>query len=443
MRASFRTRLILAVLTTALTPSAALADGQYDLVGQLPVVPQINYTDVWGWSHPTSGRHYALVGNNATGLHIIDVTDPTNPFEASRINTVPRYEMKTWQNYVYTVDGLTGPGGITDLTNPALPEKVGSFPGGHTLWIDDEGFLYVSLPGLKVYDLNINPLAPPLVWEIPSTDGHDCVVVDDVLYLFFGYSGTFLFDVSNRHVPVYLGGITDPAIEYNHHGWPSQDRTHLFILDEFALSPAPDITVWNITDPAAPVKVGSISDPTSSAHNGFVIGNYLYVAYYNSGFRVYDVSTPSQPVMVDEYDTNALQVEGNFDGAWGVYPFGPNGTVYVNDRPNGLFVFQAVPTGVGPPLARSIAMDAARPNPFSASTRLGFTLEYAAEASLEVYDIAGRRVRTLARGQRAAGHHDAAWDGKDDAGREVASGVYFVRLRAGSAERVQKTVIVR
>ena len=88
-------------------------------------------------------------------------------------------------------------------------------------------------------------------------------------------------------------------------------------------------------------------------------------------------------------------------------------------------------------------LESARPNPFSGSTRVGFTLDRAGDANLDVYDVAGRRVRTLESGSRSVGRHEVLWDGKDDAGREVASGVYFVRLRAGSAERVQKTVVVR
>jgi flagellar hook assembly protein FlgD len=51
---------------------------------------------------------------------------------------------------------------------------------------------------------------------------------------------------------------------------------------------------------------------------------------------------------------------------------------------------------------------------------------------LEVYDVTGRHVRTLLRGNVAAGQHTVQWDGRDDRGFSVGSGVYFYRLRAGA-----------
>jgi flagellar hook assembly protein FlgD len=51
--------------------------------------------------------------------------------------------------------------------------------------------------------------------------------------------------------------------------------------------------------------------------------------------------------------------------------------------------------------------------------------------TLSVFDVAGRRVRTLVDGWMRAGPHSSRWDGRDDGGRAVASGVYFARLEAG------------
>jgi hypothetical protein len=68
------------------------------------------------------------------------------------------------------------------------------------------------------------------------------------------------------------------------------------------------------------------------------------------------------------------------------------------------------------------------PNPFGARTSIGFTLERTGRVKLGVFDLAGRRVRTLAVGEHAAGRHDVAWDGRDDAGRAVRAGSYRVRL---------------
>jgi len=70
------------------------------------------------------------------------------------------------------------------------------------------------------------------------------------------------------------------------------------------------------------------------------------------------------------------------------------------------------------------------PNPFNPSTRIRFELEQASEVRLGVYDVAGRPVRRLHRGRMDAGNHAVLWDGTDDHGRAVASGVYYGRLEA-------------
>ncbi len=77
---------------------------------------------------------------------------------------------------------------------------------------------------------------------------------------------------------------------------------------------------------------------------------------------------------------------------------------------------------------------AAGPNPFTVSTSLAFDLPQAAgDASLEVLDLAGRRVRTLWRGPASAGAHAIAWDGRGEDGAKAAPGVYFARLTAGES----------
>ena len=89
-------------------------------------------------------------------------------------------------------------------------------------------------------------------------------------------------------------------------------------------------------------------------------------------------------------------------------------------------------------------LDEPMPNPFRATTRLAFDLPATGRAELAVYDVAGRRVTTLLRGDRvAAGSHRATWDGRDEAGRQVATGVYFVKLVTAEGTRTRKVTFVR
>jgi len=86
------------------------------------------------------------------------------------------------------------------------------------------------------------------------------------------------------------------------------------------------------------------------------------------------------------------------------------------------------------------------PNPWQPAggeAQVAFTLARRTALSLAVYDLAGRAVRHLAAGEYPAGAHRLGWDGKDDAGRAVSAGVYFLRLAAGGEASAQRLVLLR
>jgi hypothetical protein len=87
-----------------------------------------------------------------------------------------------------------------------------------------------------------------------------------------------------------------------------------------------------------------------------------------------------------------------------------------------------------------------QPNPFDpagGTTNISFTLPGATRASLQMFDVTGRRVRILVDQLLAAGEHGASWDGRNDDGEPVASGVYFYRLKAGGFSETRTLVKIR
>jgi hypothetical protein len=96
----------------------------------------------------------------------------------------------------------------------------------------------------------------------------------------------------------------------------------------------------------------------------------------------------------------------------------------------GLDVVTAVPVSEKPALARLLRN---YPNPFNPVTKVAFTLERSAQVSLRVFDVQGRAVRTLLDSYLSSGPRVIAWDGRDDRGRQLASGTYFLRLAGGGA----------
>ena len=99
---------------------------------------------------------------------------------------------------------------------------------------------------------------------------------------------------------------------------------------------------------------------------------------------------------------------------------------------------------VGDPAARrGVALAQNAPNPFVHSTNFAFELSAPGPVSLEIRDVAGRVVRTLAAGTMREGSHRLAWDGRDGEGRQTAPGVYFYRLRTAEGDAVRRMVLVR
>jgi hypothetical protein len=84
-----------------------------------------------------------------------------------------------------------------------------------------------------------------------------------------------------------------------------------------------------------------------------------------------------------------------------------------------------------------------RPNPVLSGTELAFELENPAQASLRIYDLSGKLVRTLVTGPLAAGSHTARWDTRDESGKPVASGVYFYRLESNGLLATKQLVVTR
>jgi hypothetical protein len=101
------------------------------------------------------------------------------------------------------------------------------------------------------------------------------------------------------------------------------------------------------------------------------------------------------------------------------------------------------PTAAGPARAQLPRLLANVPNPFNPSTTIRFTLPRAASVELIVYDIRGARVATLLDSQRPAGTNEVVWNGLDDTGTPVSSGVYFVRLDAPGSASTRKIVLVK
>ena len=83
------------------------------------------------------------------------------------------------------------------------------------------------------------------------------------------------------------------------------------------------------------------------------------------------------------------------------------------------------------------------PNPFNPETRIQFDLLEAAQVELNIYNTIGQLVRTLAKGDYAAGTYSLTWNGRDDSGRQLPSGVYIYKIKAGDFQAQRKLLLLK
>lgn len=99
--------------------------------------------------------------------------------------------------------------------------------------------------------------------------------------------------------------------------------------------------------------------------------------------------------------------------------------------------------GEGPSQPQGASLEPAYPNPFNASVEVPFVLSRGAAAEVAVFDMLGRKVRTLTAGSLAAGRHLVRWDGRDSRGRTVGNGAYFVRLSHTENAETAKLLLLK
>ena len=122
-----------------------------------------------------------------------------------------------------------------------------------------------------------------------------------------------------------------------------------------------------------------------------------------------------------------------------------DGTFYIADVSLVAAIPPKVPTLVGDPPAVPVSFALAQnaPNPFNSQTRIDFDLSRAEVVDLRVINLLGQTVRTLAAGPLSAGRHTVRWDGRDQSGAELATGVYVYRLQATEGHESRSLLLLR
>ncbi|MFQ5628846.1 MAG: FlgD immunoglobulin-like domain containing protein, partial [bacterium] len=106
----------------------------------------------------------------------------------------------------------------------------------------------------------------------------------------------------------------------------------------------------------------------------------------------------------------------------------------------------SVPTSVDEEpmeIARSFQLQQNYPNPFNPSTTINYSVDRAGQVELTIYDLLGRKIRTLVQANKPAGEYSAFWDGRDDAGNQMVSGSYYYKLRVGKHISTKRMLLLK
>jgi len=299
---------------------------------------------------------------------------------------------------LYLLDGYT----IQDeLSFPALPQNLsyGRWPNGEGDW----AMLSAATPGAE----NENPVEPEAI----------ALFVNELLAV----NSTGIVDEMGEH---------EDWVEIYNPGPDDVEMGGLFLSDDLSLP-----TQWAFPDTILPaggfllvwcdndVDDGPLHANFKLSSSGEEIGLFGRLTAGNNEIDSH--------VFGPQYSD--ISEGREFDGA-------ENWILFTEPTPG---ASNGEPTS-GPDVApASLRLYTARPNPFNPATRLSFELPARAHVRLEVFDVSGRRVARILDEQLDAGRHEVDWRARDDAGRELPSGLYLARLRSENVALTTRLVLLR
>ena len=281
------------------------------------IIGSTNHTNVYNeiWGYAVNGHEYAIIGTTA-GTHFIDVSDPNVPFEAHFVagtdqgSIIVHRDYHDYKGYLYAVAG-EGQSTLQIIDMRSLPERVTviyesaqPIRVSHNIFIDTIAAKLYALTtnspelgyaAMRAFDLT-NPISPVHLGDYNQFGGvqpshvHDAFIHNDIAFLNMANKGLAIVDFSDPKFPKTLSTLTSyPEQGYNHSGWLS-DKGYYYMADE---NHGLALKVLDVNDLCEIEAVGifdaQVENPMSITHNQVVACDYLYVAYYYDGLRVYDI----------------------------------------------------------------------------------------------------------------------------------------------------------
>jgi hypothetical protein len=406
--------------------------GSYAAIKIFDIQDPANPTPTWDYYEP----HYiarvyrydnlVFVPAREDGLWIFDVSDDNHPEMLCRFATPGGGPMSvaTHDQYALVGDAFNGLL-ILDITNPQSPDSVGFYPVQRPWSIYVQGnYAYVAeiWEGLFIIDIS-NPSAPSLVGTYNAA-GYDTDV-----YVRGGHAyvstlspgGLCVIDVSDPSHPTPVGNCPLPG-----------ETENLFIQGAYAFlaDGRSGLEIVNIENPSSPTLAGNL-DTENYAFDVAVLGNTAFVIDDSSGVLAVNVTDPTQPRLLTTFDTPGISRAVALDSNY----------LFVADERSLLILRydQADAIEEEDDLPDRPAFLSNYPNPFNSSTLISYSDDISGE--IRMYDISGQLARVLRIESGSGGQ--VTWDGTNQRGKRLSSGVYFARAKSRSGFETIKMVLLK
>jgi hypothetical protein len=276
-----------------------------------------------------------------------------------------------------------------------------------------------STPGKQVVRLaGMNP-STAFSWLPAASEGAE-------RHLLIGCTGRY---------GVLDGGVDDVLVSAGTTGEPGPVQNAGLAIGEAALG-GDVVDVVAYADTHSYAIVSDLGSNTSLVSWNSTTGAKLATVYSPGGFSLSDAALD---------DRGELWVCNSSFGAPGLYVFRAGAdTLIAGPIATGLPPVQIVFCEVSIPAgSRGVSLGSPTPNPASTVTRLALTLPGPGAARVEVFDLGGRRVCSIADGQFSGTPTDVRWNLADESGRRVPAGLYFVRATAGQGTVTRRLVVIK
>jgi hypothetical protein len=314
---------------------------------------------------------HAFVSRFYGGVSVVDLSVPGNPQVVATVGADEDYWNDAWvKDNVLFMSGAERGLVYYDVTVPSAPTSLGEWPGPdqaavnvHTTFIDGN-ILYAVSPRLVAVPRDARTVGEVIVFDVTSAREprflsrftspsattwdhwpHDAFALNNRLYINYWGLGLVVADTSNPSNLVELGRFTWPNA--SSHASAAGVFGDKVIAFEGGEDWNAHLRVLDVTNPADITQLSAFQiRPEVSIHNFILKGDKLYVAHYQDGVRVLDVSNPAAPRQIAYYNTFREPDPGHgesfYDGAIGMRVPG-DGFVYVADVVRGLLIFRELP----------------------------------------------------------------------------------------------------